>query len=202
MWKCNNCAHLELGTQKPDKCPVCGADAEHLLEHQLEGINGEQTPQNLKDGFIAESQASVRNLAFGMKADQEGLLQMGHLFRAVAQAEAVHAFNHLRLLGGVADTQTNLESAFERENLAGDTYPELIRMANDEGNPSVARVFGFVRDVEREHARLYRKALDDMMADRETDYYVCGVCGHVSDGELPEQCPVCGAPQDRFSKVL
>jgi hypothetical protein len=35
------------------------------------------------------------------------------LFRAVAEAEGIHAFNHLRLLGGVTDTQENLQAREE-----------------------------------------------------------------------------------------
>jgi rubrerythrin len=34
--------------------------------------------------------------------------------------------------------------------------------------------------------------------ERETTYYVCQVCGYVSDGVLPEVCPVCSAPKDQF----
>jgi superoxide reductase len=31
--------------------------------------------------------------------------------------------------------------------------------------------------------------------------YVCGICGFVSiDGSAPEQCPVCGAPKNKFTE--
>ena len=201
MWKCSNCQHLELGPDRPERCPVCGADAEKILPHEVPGIKGTKTLSNLKVGFVAESQAHQRNLAFALKADQEGYPQMARLFRAVAEAEGVHAFNHLRMLGGVSGTQENLESAFERENLATDTYPQFIREANEEGNAAVARVFSFSRDVERGHAKLYKKALEDMIREADTDYYVCSVCGYVSDGELPEQCPICGASKEKFRTV-
>jgi rubrerythrin len=55
--------------------------------------------------------------------------------------------------------------------------------------------------VEREHAQLYKKALAHMMAGEETGYYVCQVCGHVSDGVLPDECPICGAPKEKFREV-
>jgi rubrerythrin len=190
-----------MGSTKPVKCPVCGADSEKLISYQIPGIRGEKTPKNLKAGFIAESQASVRNRAFAMMADQEGFSQVAKLFRAVAEAESVHAFNHLQSMGAVSDTQVNLESAFERENLAANAYPQLIRDAIEEGNEDTARIFGFVRDVEKEHSQLYRKALDRMTSETQTDYYICTVCGHISDGELPENCPICGAPASKFRKV-
>lgn len=202
MWKCTNCSHLELEIEKPEKCHVCGADSDRIIPLAVEGVEGEKTLQHLKAGFIAESQASVRNRAFAMKADQEDLPQMAALFRAVAEAEAVHAYNHLRFLGAVADTQTNLESAFEHENLAVDSYPELIKDATEAGNTAIAKLFGFVRDVEREHAGLYSKALDHMVSERSTEYYVCTVCGHIEDGSAPDECPICGAPKERFRQVV
>ena len=201
MWKCSNCHHVDLAEDKPDHCPVCGADREKLADHEVPGIKGTGTLKNLKDGFVAESQAHQRNLAFAIKAEQEDYPQMARLFRAIAEAEGIHAFNHLRLLGGVDDTQSNLEAAFERENVAINAYPEFIKKANEEGNAAVARIFTYSRDVEREHAKLYKKALEHMVRETDSEYYVCTVCGYVSDGELPDECPVCGAPKDKFKTV-
>jgi len=202
LWKCNNCHHVELAADKPERCPLCGAEAEKLVSHEVPGIKGMKTLKHLKAGFIAESQARQRNLAFAIKADEEGYPQVAKLFRAIAEAEGIHAFNHLRLLGAVASTQENLETAFERENLASSTYPRFIKEANEEDNAHVARIFSYSRDVERGHAKLYEKALEHMLGDVETEYYVCGVCGYVSDGELPEVCPICGAPGERFRRVV
>lgn len=202
MWKCTNCHHVELSTEKPQHCPVCGAEAEKLVPHEVPGVKGTKSLNNLRAGFVAEAQAHLRNLAFAMKAEQEGYPQVARLFRAIAEAESVHAFNHLRLLGAESGTQDNLESAFERENLAANTYPQFIREANDEGNAGVATVLGYSRDVEKGHAKLYKKALAHIMAAEESEYYVCQVCGYVSDGVLPDVCPICGAPKDRFRKVV
>ena len=202
MWKCTNCHHVELSIDKPKRCPVCGAEAEKLVPHEVSGVKGTKTLNNLKAGFVAESQAHLRNLAFAMKAEQEGYPQVARLFRAIAEAESVHAFNHFRLLGAVSGTQENLESAFERENLAASTYPQFIREANEEGDTSVATVLSYSRDVEKGHAKLYKKAQAHMMAGEEAEYYVCQVCGHVSDGVLPDVCPICGAPKEKFRRVV
>ena len=202
MWKCTNCHHVEFSTDKPPRCPICGAEAEKLTRHEVSGIKGTKTLNNLKAGFVAESQAHLRNLAFAMKAEQEGYSQVAILFRAIAEAEAVHAFNHFRLLGAVSGTQDNLESAFDRENLAASTYPQFVREANEEGNTSTAKAFGYSRDVEKGHANLYKKALAHMMAGEQTEYYVCQVCGHVSDGVFSDVCPICGAPKEKFRKVI
>jgi len=29
--------------------------------------------------------------------------------------------------------------------------------------------------------------------------YVCEVCGYVSDGILPDECPVCGVGKEKFA---
>ena len=202
MWKCSNCHHVELSAEKPEHCPVCGVEAVNLLPHEVPGIKGTRTLANLKAGLVGESQAHLRNLAFAMKAEQDGLPQVARLFRAIGEAEAVHAFNHFRLLGALSDTQENLESAFERENLAAKSYPQFVIQANEEGNTGVATVMGYSRDVEKGHAKLYKKALAHMMAEEEVEYYVCQVCGYVSDGTLPDECPICGAPRDRFRQVM
>jgi rubrerythrin len=193
---------VEFSIEKPQRCRVCGAEAEKLVPHEVLGVKGTKTLNNLKAGFVAESQAHLRNLAFAMKAEQEGYPQAAKLFRAIAEAEAVHAFNHFRLLGAVSGTQDNLESAFERENLAASTYPQFVREANEEDNTGVATVLSYSRDVEKGHAALYKKALAHMMAEEETEYYVCQICGHVSDGVLPDVCPICGAPKEKFRRVV
>lgn len=193
---------MDIEEKKPNRCPVCGVDTDKIEPHDVPGIKGTKTLKNLKAGFVAEAQAHMRNLAFAMKAEQEDFPQMAKLFRAVAEAEGVHAFHHIRLLGGVDSTQDNLEAAFERENLAADSYPQFIKEATEEGNESVARIFSFSRDVEKEHAKLYKKALEHMVREADTDYYVCSVCGYVSDGELAEDnCPICGAPKDKFRHI-
>jgi len=164
-------------------------------------MKGTKTLNNLKEGFTAESKANIRNLAFAFKAEQEGYPAIAGLFRAIAESEAVHAFHLLRLLGVIADTQENLQAAFERENYAAEAYPVFIREAEGEGNRAIATIFGYHRDVEREHAKLYEKALDRLMDPAGVDYYVCSVCGYVSIGMAPDECPICGAPKDKFRKI-
>ena len=57
-------------------------------------------------------------MAFAKKADDEGLPQVAKLFRAAADAETVHAHAHLRVLGGIKNTQDNLQEAIEGEGQA------------------------------------------------------------------------------------
>ena len=160
----------------------------------------EKTEKNLAYAFAAESKASIRNEAFARKADMEGFSQIARLFRAISEAESVHARRFLLLMRGkIGSTEENLETAFKNEIKANvEEYPKLIKDASDEGKEGAIKAFTHSRDVENRHADLYKKAMNDMLADRETAYYVCQVCGYVSEDEAPEKCPVCGAVKGKF----
>ncbi len=162
-----------------------------------------KTENNLAYAFAAESKASVRNEAFARKADMENYHQIARLFRAVSDAESVHARKYLLLMRGkVGSTEENLERAFQNEIRANvDEYPKLIKDADDEGEKGALSAFSHARDVESRHADLYKKAMNDMLADRQTDYYVCQICGYINEDEAPEKCPICGAVTTRFKLV-
>jgi rubrerythrin len=161
-----------------------------------------KSEQNLKDAFAGESQANRKYLAFAKKADQEGYKQVAKLFRAAAEAETVHAHAHLRTLKGIGSTADNLKEA-----IAGEThefksmYPEMIKDAKAENNSAALRSFEYANAVEKVHASLYQKALENMDGLEETDYWVCSVCGYTCEGEAPDECPVCKAKKKAFFKV-
>ena len=71
-----------------------------------------------------------------------------------------------------------------------------------EGKERVLKAFSQSRDVENGHAELYKKAMNHMLSDRDTEYYVCQVCGYVSEDEAPERCPVCRAVKGKFLLVV
>jgi len=161
-----------------------------------------KTEQNLRDAFAGESQANRKYLAFAKKAERDGYPQAAKLFRAAAHAETVHAHAHLKALGEIGSTLENLKVA-----VAGEThefknmYPDMIEEAKAEGNKSAERSFVFANEVEKVHAELYQKAIDNLDNLEEADYYVCSVCGMTVENEPPDKCPVCGAKASAFSKV-
>lgn len=162
----------------------------------------ERTANNVHEAFVGEAKAYQRLLMFAKKAETEELPQIAHLFRAVAAAEGVHSRRHFTLLESVADTQTNLERAFQSENAVnGVHYLKMLQEAEQDGEETATLVFSQARDVEAEHANLYKRALDHLIAQRFTDYYVCTVCGHISEREPPERCPICGAAKSAFEKI-
>jgi rubrerythrin len=161
-----------------------------------------KSDQNLKEAFAGESQANRKYLAFAKKADQDGYKQVAKLFRAAAEAETVHAHNHLRAMAGIKSTKENLEEAvsgevFEFQKM----YPQMIEDAKSEGNKQAEQTFNYANEVEKIHADLYKKAADALGSNKETDYYVCQFCGNTVEGEAPDKCPICGAPKSAFKKI-
>lgn len=162
----------------------------------------ERTVNNVHTAFVEEAKAYQRLLMFAKRAEQDDLPQIAHLFRAVAAAESVHSRRHFALLESLADTQTNLERAFQTENAVnGIHYLKMLQEAEDDKEEAAVLVFSQARDVEGFHAKLYKKALDHLIAQRPTEYYVCTTCGYLAEREPPDTCPVCGAPKERFQKT-
>lgn len=160
------------------------------------------TEKNLKEAFAGESQANRKYLVFAKKAEDEGFRQTARLFRAAAEAETVHAHNHLRELGGIKSTRENLEEAINGESYEFQKmYPQMIKDAEAEGKRGALRSFNFANEVEKIHAELYRKALENIGENPEVDYYVCQVCGNTVENDPPDECPVCGAKKKMFKKI-
>jgi rubrerythrin len=163
------------------------------------------TEDNLKEAFAGESQANRKYLAFGKKADEEGKPQIAKLFRAAAEAETIHALNHLNVLGMVGSTKDNLNDAINGETHEfTDMYPNMIDEAKSEGNNAALGSFSKANAVEKVHAGLYKKALEAVEEGKDLeaqDIYVCEVCGHTVEGEAPDSCPICGAPKEKFKRI-
>ena len=161
-----------------------------------------QSEQNLKDAFAGESQANRKYLAFAKQADKEGYSQVAKLFRAAAEAETVHAHTHLRTFGGINSTADNLQEAINGETFEFTSmYPEMIKTAEAEDEKKALRSFSWANEVEKIHAGLYQKALDNIDNSVEADYYVCDVCGYTCENEAPDVCPVCKSQKKAFFKV-
>lgn len=157
----------------------------------------------LKEAFAGESQANRRYLAYAAKADEEGYPQIARMFRAAAEAETVHAHNHLKALKGIRSTKENLKDAISGETHEFKSmYPEMIDAAKAEGNKQAERTFSYANEVEKIHAQLYQKLLDTFGSSQESySYYVCPVCGYTAEKGAPGVCPVCGTQGKMFKRV-
>ena len=163
------------------------------------------TDENLQSAFAGESQANRRYLFFADKAEKEGYPQAARLFRAAAEAETVHARNHLAAMDGVGSTRDNLMAGAIGEHYEFTRmYPPFIEQAESENNERAQRTFEYANEVEQIHHGLFEaamKAFDAGQQLREEPYFVCPVCGNTVAGEAPEKCPICGAPGSSFKRV-
>lgn len=163
------------------------------------------TKTNLEAAFAGESQAHTKYLIFADQADKDERPNIANMFRAIAHAERIHATNHLLVLGGVGTTSENLIAAkggedFEVEQM----YPAYIVVAELQDEEQGIRAMSFAFEVEKYHSILYESALrafsdgEDIAQDKAL---VCPVCGFTTlEDDVPERCPVCGAPRKRFKE--
>src|SRR3990172_8963443 len=116
------------------------------------------TSENLQAAFAGESQANRRYLFFAEKADESGQSQIAQLFRAAAEAETVHARNHLTVLGEIKATKENLGAAINGENYEfTKMYPGFISQAKTEKKADAERSFDLANKVEKIHHGLFKK---------------------------------------------
>jgi rubrerythrin len=164
-----------------------------------------KTEANLQTAFAGESQANRRYLFFADKAEKEGYPQVARLFRAVAEAETVHARNHFNAMDGVGSTKDNLMAADMGEHYEFTRmYPPFIVTAEEEDNKRAQTSFEYANEVEQIHHRLFEevlKAVNSGQTLKNEPYFVCPVCGNTVAGAAPEKCPICGAARDKFKRV-
>ncbi len=163
-----------------------------------------KTKYNLMAAFAGESQANRKYLAFAQKAEKEGYKNIARLFKAIAEAETIHALKHLEVAGKVGSTLENLQTAMEGEHYEFTTmYPEFIQVAKDENQDKAVKSFEFANEAEKVHGKTYEqlKAVVEKGSDMDdAEISLCPICGWVGAGEPPERCPICKAGAKVFQK--
>ncbi|MHA1299370.1 MAG: rubrerythrin family protein [Candidatus Helarchaeota archaeon] len=163
------------------------------------------TEENLKTAFAGESQANRKYLAFSEKAKKDGFPNVARMFKAIAEAETVHALNHWRALGMVKSTAENIQAAIEGEHYeVNEMYPPMVEQAKKEGHKQGERSTNFALQTEKVHEKMYNSALESVKSGKDIEkinYYVCPVCGYTFEGDdLPDNCPICKAKKESFIK--
>ena len=117
------------------------------------------------------------------------------LFKAASAAEALHAkfLNDMALSSKLSTksltakinaikTGTDVDNL--KSGIAGETYeytkmyPAFSKVAASENNKNVAELMNRIASVEKTHAELYNKTIQDLNAKKTlpTVYYLCPVC--------------------------
>ncbi len=180
-------------------------------------LKGSRTEQNLLKAFAGESQARNRYTFYADKASEEGFEHIAYVFRETADQEKVHALQFFTYLeggpleitaaypaGAILTTEKNLEASAdgEREEWT-ELYPEMAKIAKEEGFADIARTYSAIIISEKQHEKRYRGFLDHLRSNdlfaREGVTWRCRKCGFVSDGaSAPNQCPACKAMKSWF----
>lgn len=180
----------------------------------------EMTANNLRSAFAGESQAHMRYLIYGDKAERDGFPNVARLFRAIAYAEQVHATNHFQQLRdawgaastvaaagfGWGATAENLEVAIEGEEFEVDEmYPVYKAAADLQRERGPVRSFDWAWQAEQIHAAIYKEAKQAVEAGEDHDIgavYICSACGHTVEGEPPDRCPICNAVGEKYREFI
>ncbi|HMF33194.1 MAG TPA: rubrerythrin family protein [Candidatus Lokiarchaeia archaeon] len=163
------------------------------------------TDENLHTAFAGESQANRKYLAFAKKAEQEGYPNVGRMFKAISEAETIHAMNHFQAMGAIKGTADNLETAMGGEHYeVNEMYPPMLEAAQEEEQKAAIRSFGAALATEKVHEGMYQNALTCVTEGSDIEpvtYWVCPICGQTFEGDdIPDKCPVCNAPKAKFMK--
>ncbi|MFO8060370.1 MAG: rubrerythrin family protein [Bacillota bacterium] len=160
------------------------------------------TQDNLMEAFAGESQANRRYLAFARKADKDGFPNVARIYRAIAEAETVHALKHLEVAGEIGEVADNLVASEEGERHEYTVmYPEFIEEAEEEGHSRALRGFRQANEAEKVHGKIFSRLLTAVQKGDDGpggNVEMCPVCGWVGLEDIPERCPICNTPSERF----
>jgi rubrerythrin len=157
---------------------------------------------DLKTAFVSESQAGMKYFSFAKRAEHEGLKKIAKLFRAAAEAELIHAHNHLRAMRLIKTSTDNIKVVLgEKADTSEQMYRPMIEHAKTEGDNWSTKSFCYAYEAGKVIARLFEKALKNTGEEKEADYFICRVCGFTVENEIPEKCPICGSQKKVFKKI-
>ena len=168
-------------------------------------LKGSKTEKNLQEAFAGESQARNKYTYFASVAKKEGYEQVAALFMETAENEREHAKLHLKALGGIGDTVTNLKAAAAGEYAEWlEMYPRMAQEAKEEGFSAIAAMFEGIAKIEKAHQGRYKALLASIEEGRvfkaeEPVSWKCRNCGMIHEGnEAPQVCSVCHHPRAYF----
>jgi len=156
------------------------------------------------EAFCGESQANRKYASCSAKAIEDGFPNVGRLFKAASEAEAIHASRHLDAANKVKSTAENLEAAVAGEvHESTVMYPRMLKEAEG-GHPDVIRTFTFACEAEKIHAEHYKEALAAVKSGKDLNInkvLLCQVCGNIAYDSLPALCSICGATSAAFTEI-
>lgn len=167
-------------------------------------LKGSKTEENLLKAFAGESQARNKYTFWASQAKKEGYEQIAGIFEETAENEKEHAKRLYKFVvgGAIKSTDENLAAAASGENEEYTSmYPDMERIAREEGFDEIADVFREIGEVEEAHEKRFLKLLENIKSNTVFKKpapvkWKCRNCGYIHEGtEPPELCPACAHPR-------
>jgi rubrerythrin len=174
------------------------------------------TVENLQTAYAKSVNYAHMYVLFVKRAEKNHLLNVADLYRAVCRSEQVHADLHAGLLRkngiepvapqgenvAVGTTLQTLKLSMSSEEVEfGSMYPNLIHTAELEKDSTAAAQFRMTKEVDSQHAELFKEAFDRSGRIPKVQYFVCLGCGYILTSEKTEECPICHSKKDKFERV-
>jgi len=193
------------------------ATSSQASKQTKESKRNQKLLQYLKESHDTEIHESSLYVDFAKKADEEGYGQVASLFRALSEAEQIHASNKAVLieqLGGTLEPTThesflgttveNIDWALSAEQLEKEAmYEDYAKQARKYRNDKVAQTFEFCMASEPWHVHILNQARNDLedYTGVNIDFHVCSTCGNTVRSLSFEQCRVCELPKESYLTV-
>lgn len=165
------------------------------MDEKRYSVQGTETEMNLQKAFEGEAIAAMKYRLFADNAEEAITYS---LLLELADNEEEHAEQFLEMLGGINDTPDNLKRSIALEGFeSGINYPEMAKVAIEEGFSEIAKEFSMVAAIEAHHKtrleeHLKRYQLRTLFKAKQEVEWECMKCGHIHKGiEPPLECPVC-----------
>jgi len=117
----------------------------------------------------------------------------------------VHATSHFKVLNKLSTTENNLTVGVDGETFEIDEmYPAYIAVAELQEERGAVRSTKWALEAEKIHAEMYAAAKTSVASGKDTEVgkmHVCSVCSWTSEGEAPDNCPLCNAKKQLFILV-
>lgn len=166
-----------------------------------------RTFKNLQDAFEGELKTSTLYEIYGLRARQEGFIQISDVYNIVSGFEREHAKVWYRLIheNNLPSTFQNLtESALIEDKRSNVTYREYGNIAREEGFTAIGALFDGVANIELNQNVIFQNFASNMQANEvfcktEEVLWICINCGNIMGRTCaPEICPICSFPQGYY----
>ena len=174
--------------------------------------------EDLQKAFTLEMNAKLRYETWATQADVETNKSVSALLRAAALSEGIHASKHLEALKRrgaqrpvvtalppvVKSTGENLAVALQSAQDDQALYPAFIKQAEEAKKADVLMSFKGAAASTESHVKLFSQAVKEFAAWKKGDpkrFAGCQVCGFTMMEPAPKSCPICSAPEDKYTIV-